>query len=163
MYENKSEAIKLRKQGKTYNEISRIIGIPKSTLASWFKKMPFSREIKERNYSKVQKIWARNITRFNKEQARIAKEKAALIQKEAEKDIDVLSERELLLIGTALYWAEGYKRNRWTLQFSNSDPAMIKIAIKFFERVCKVPKKRNEGQRTNPSQHYFKKSHQILV
>ena len=33
----KVKAFKLRKQKKSYNEINRQLGIPKSTLSSWFK------------------------------------------------------------------------------------------------------------------------------
>lgn len=143
MRKDKPKAIQLRKQGKTYNEISKLLSIPKSTLSGWFRGEAFSERVKQENYSRTQKIWARNITRFNKKQAETARQRAKKLQEDATKDIKALSKRELLLVGTALYWAEGYKKRlRWTLQFPNSDPAMIKLIMRFFKEVCNVPKEK---------------------
>lgn len=57
------------------------------------------------------------------------------------KDIYSISERELKLIGIALYWAEGYSKNSaWkTVSFTNSDPRMITLMMKWFRAICKVP------------------------
>lgn len=135
-----NKAINLRKQGRTYNEISRRLNIPKSTLSSWFKGKKFSERIKERNYSEAQKIWSRNITRYNKKRAERVKERNLKIQFERAKEIRDLGEYELKLIGASLYWAEGYKRNNmWKVDFSNSDPWMVKIMMRFFREVCKIP------------------------
>ncbi len=44
-----------------------------------------------------------------------------------------LSERELLLIGAVLYWAEGGKSKPWSrrewLEFINSDPDVIRLYV----------------------------------
>ncbi|MBU4350934.1 hypothetical protein KKD19_06430 [Patescibacteria group bacterium] len=65
-----------------------------------------------------------------------------LIQKKSSKEINKISKKELKLIGTALYWAEGYKKTNWTLVFCNSDPDIIKIIMRFFRETCKVPEKK---------------------
>ena len=39
----REKVIKLRKQGKTYNEIKVLLGIPKSTLSGWLKDLPLSK------------------------------------------------------------------------------------------------------------------------
>lgn len=47
---NKNEknlAIIYRKQGKSYNMIAQDLAIPKSTLASWFKDLKWSQEIRQ--------------------------------------------------------------------------------------------------------------------
>ena len=36
-FDKKEEAIKLRKQGFSYNEIKNKLGVPKSTLSGWFR------------------------------------------------------------------------------------------------------------------------------
>ena len=56
--------------------------------------------------------------------------------------INILSKKDILLIGTALYWGEGFKKTRWTVSFSNSDPLMIKFIMKFFIEVCRIPKEK---------------------
>jgi predicted DNA-binding protein YlxM (UPF0122 family) len=45
--------------------------------------------------------------------------------------------KELAIIGTMLYWAEGYKgkETNHTIDFANSDPKMITLFLKFFRTV----------------------------
>lgn len=54
-------------------------------------------------------------------------------------EIGKLSKRELFLAGVALYWAEGFKKDK-RLGFANSDPAMIRLFLKWLINSCKVPK-----------------------
>jgi len=143
MRKDKNLVIQLRKQGKSYNEIAKILKIPKSTLSLWLRNIKMPPGIEKKFWSKTREKWARNIIEFNKKRAEIAKQKAKKLQKSAAKNIGALSKRELFLIGTALYWAEGYKKNlRWTLQFCNSDPLMIKFIMRFFREICNVPKEK---------------------
>lgn len=139
MRKDKNFAIRLRKQGKSYNEIANILKAPKSTLSLWLRNVKMSPKIERKFWNETRKKWAQSITNFNKKQAKAARERAEKSQKIAAKHIGSLSSRELLLVGAALYWAEGYKKSRWTLQFSNSDPAMIKLIIKFFKKICNIP------------------------
>jgi len=142
MRRDKSLAIGLRKQGKSYNEIAKILKAPKSTLSFWLRNIKMPPEIERKFWNETRKKWARSITAFNKKQAEVARQRAEKLQENAAKDIEALSEKELLLVGTALYWAEGYKKRRGALQFSNSDPMMIKLMMRFFDEVCKVPKEK---------------------
>lgn len=47
-------------------------------------------------------------------------------------------EKELLLIGLMLYWAEGSRRNKHTIQMANLDYKLILLFIKFLKRICGV-------------------------
>lgn len=49
--------------------------------------------------------------------------------------------KELKVTGTALYWAEGYKRGH-LIDFANSDVAMAKIFMRFLRKVCGVQEKK---------------------
>ncbi len=51
----------------------------------------------------------------------------------------------LRAVGTALYWAEGFKRTRSVANFSNSDPAMVALMMRFFRGVCHVPERKFRG------------------
>jgi len=135
---NKEKAILLRQQGKSYNEIARFLCVSKSTLSLWLRNIQMPAEVKKKLWDKTRKKWASNITKFNKQRAKIAKEKAGTIQKSTSKDIKKISKRELLLIGAALYWAEGYKKSRWSVVFSNSDSLMIRLIMRFFREICKI-------------------------
>ncbi len=68
-------------------------------------------------------------------------------QKEVEGSLDLgrqkiekaFTEKEMNYIGTALYWAEGFKKDR-RLGFANSDPTMIKLFLFWLEKSLGVPK-----------------------
>lgn len=78
--------------------------------------------------------------------ARLANEtaKRSSIISKAFKSIGPISERELWLIGTALYWAEGGKTKRM-VRFSNGDPRMIQLMMKYFRETCQVPEDKFRG------------------
>jgi hypothetical protein len=66
------------------------------------------------------------------------------IKSKARKEIGGISKRELWLIGINLYWAEGTKQKEHNVsqkvRFSNSDPGMIKLFLKWLQKICKIPK-----------------------
>ena len=49
-------AIKLRKRKKSYNEISRLLDIPKSTMHYWFRNLRWSKVIKKELTEKAQRL-----------------------------------------------------------------------------------------------------------
>lgn len=52
---------------------------------------------------------------------------------------DLSSEdRELKVAGIMLYWAEGYKVGRNTTDFTNSDPIMMALYMRFLRQICGV-------------------------
>ena len=136
---DKIKAIDLRKQKKTYREISQILGIPKSTLSSWFKRIPWSRKLKDRLSYKNSISQKDRLAYYSRLRAEEAQRRRNLILEKARKEIKNLSLEDLKLIGAALYWAEGRKNNKWCLLFVNSDPAMITLMMKFFREVCRIP------------------------
>ena len=142
MREDKTLAIQMRKQGKTYNEINKLLNIPKSTLSGWFKELRISPIVKKRLWTNSQKKWAQSITNYNKKRALNIFNRNNEIQQRISREIGKLTKRELMLIGTALYWAEGNRKERWRVRFTNSDPAIIAIMVDFFRRVCKVKENR---------------------
>ncbi len=132
-------AVQMRRQGKTYNEINRLLSIPKSTLSGWFEGLKIPPIIKRQLWSNNQKKWAESITNYNKKRALDIFNRNNEIQQRISQEIGRLTRRELMLIGIALYWAEGDKKARWRCKFSNSAPEIIKIIMKFFRNICKVP------------------------
>jgi len=131
-------AIKMRRQGKTYNEINRLLSIPKSTLSGWFRGVELSLVVKNRLWTNNQKKWAQSITDYNKKRAIDILNRNNEVQQGISKEIGGLTKRELMLIGVALYWAEGNRKDRWRIRFSNSDPAIIALIMRFFREVCNV-------------------------
>lgn len=134
----KSRAIKLRKMGLTYNEILSKIPVVKSTLSLWLRSVDLSKPQKQIISQKRRLAQAKG--------AQAQKNKRVLLQeniyRQAEKEIGRISQRELWLIGTALYWAEGSKEKEYNpgsgAISSNSDPKMINLFIKWLFICCGV-------------------------
>lgn len=136
---SKEAAINLRQKGKTCGEIVSILNAPKSTVWSWIRNISLSEKIKKEILDKGKEKCRKNIIDYN---TKVRPVEAARIRdnwtNQAKREIKNISENELRLIGSALYWAEGNTKNRNRLQFSNCDPFLIKVAIKFFREICKV-------------------------
>jgi hypothetical protein len=64
--------------------------------------------------------------------------------KNAGKEVPGLSKESLWCIGVALYWGEGGKTQQ-TARVANSDPAVIKVMMRFFERYSGVQKEKYRG------------------
>lgn len=142
------KAFKLRLQGFSYNEINRNLGISKSTLSSWFSDLVLSREAKAR-LDKRKCLGTEILIKRNKMQTHIARQRAKAIQQNAKKKIGSLSKREIMLIGAALYWGEGYKRmtirngreiTSHTISFVNADAGMIQVFLGFLVNILNIPK-----------------------
>lgn len=143
MREDKLQAIELRKQGLSYNEIGSKLSVPKSTLSCWLSNIELSQKAKDRISARVNKGSIAGLLKRNKNQTTLAQQRASQIRRLAKiESLDLLKNR-LFLTGTALYWAEGYKKgaqgSKWkAVDFANSDPDLVKIMMKFFRKICKV-------------------------
>lgn len=78
----------------------------------------------------------------------LAVKRAKEIRLKSAAEIQKISPLNLLFIGIALYWAEGYKRpivkngreiTNHPISLTNSDADLVKIFIKFLTEICKVP------------------------
>ncbi len=139
----KSKARELRKQGYSINEIYKKLKVGKSSVSLWVRDIELSlkqkQELSSRGHKK-EAIEKRRITRLTRENARRQK-----IIDHASKEIRHISKKELFLIGIGLYWAEGSKSNRGVVAFSNSDPLLIQIMMRFFQEICAVPTQKFRG------------------
>lgn len=125
----KEEAIALRRKGKTYREILLEVPVAKSTLSEWFREVELSTPQKQRITQKRKDAGLRGAQA--RKNTRLAEVKWELLA--GAKDIGKITERELWLIGTALYWAEGSKQNSRSpsegLTFGNSDYRMLAVYL----------------------------------
>lgn len=140
--QEKGKAIILRKAGLSYREILEKVPVAKSSLSLWLKSIGLSKSQEQRLTEK--KLLSARRGALKKKEDRILRTK--IIKENAEKEVKKLTEREMWLIGTALYWAEGSKEKEWApgsrTQFTNSDPAMIKFFLNWLFEIVKIPKER---------------------
>lgn len=129
----RDKAIALRKKGLSYGEILKHLDVSKSTLSLWLKSVPLSPQHKERLYTKQIQI----LSRGSQSQKERRKREIEVIVDLAKKEIShPLSEQSLKLFGTAIYWGEGSKGNRF--QITNSDPRLILFMINWIEKVLGI-------------------------
>lgn len=139
-FKEKNRAIALRKSGKSYGEIIREIKVSKSTLSYWLREIKLTPEQDKRLYFEKKQKNAYRLAKLN-QQKRI--EKTKNIIRKAKKEFKSLYKNRLFLNGLMLYWAEGDKSERAEIvKFSNSDPAMIRLMMFWFRKICKVKNER---------------------
>jgi len=119
--------------GKSYSEIEKLFGVPKSTTSTWFGKTlkkPANRETMLNHLKRIRKFAAIKIRKKWKE---IRREEDRAISDKVKSE---LSTYPLNNIGfyksmlSMLYWAEGSKyEGVCGLQFVNTDPELIKFFI----------------------------------
>lgn len=128
--EARREARRLRAQGMTYDEIAVATGASVGSLSLWLADMPLNRFAPpSRSRDRFQATCERSrIARFAAREAAIGA---------GAKMIGSLTDRELFLVGTALYWAEGAKSKPWRpadrVTFINSDPTVIQVMLRWLD------------------------------
>ncbi len=137
----KTFARELRTQGKSLKEISSKLNVAKSSVSLWCRDITLPEKeqylLNQRGLKAAGRLGA--LANKRKRAAQIG-----VIKKLARKEFVPLSPSALTRlkdIGTAIYWAEGTKRGN-SVDFTNSDPKMMKIAMLWFRSVCQVPEHR---------------------
>lgn len=136
----REEAKKLRKKGLSIGDIAVIVKVSKSTVSYWCRDITLSPiQIKriEKHHKKVC-VGALLAAAERKRRERIVQTKKS--REKGVVDVGKVSKRDLFILGLALYWGEGYKKGNEEFGFTNSDPKMIKIAIKWLGEVYNVKK-----------------------
>ncbi|MFG2759276.1 hypothetical protein [Streptomyces wuyuanensis] len=127
----RAKARELRLQGMTYDRIQVELGCSKSSISLWVRDLPkpVRRTPAEQARLAGRKRWEHELAVRDGERRRT---KAA-----ARDAVGTLSDRELFLVGVALYWAEGSKDKAWDrreyLKFINSDPDVITLYLRWLE------------------------------
>lgn len=139
----KRKAILLRQEGRSIKEIALMTGVSKSSVSLWVRNVVLSKRqitVLKGNGFSSESIEKRRQKRLVGEQ-----EKRNAIAALAQKDIKNISPHDLRIIGLCLYWGEGGKTNQGSARISNSDPAIIKIMMRFFREICGVEEKKFRG------------------
>lgn len=133
-YRERIRARKLRREGKSVGEITKLIGVSKSSISVWCRDIELTQNQIDKLVERDRRggVRGRMVAAKNRRAERVARE--LYYERVGIEKVDELSKRELFITGCALYWAEGAKRN-FSVSFINSDPAMILIFMKWL-REC---------------------------
>ncbi|MEU1685565.1 helix-turn-helix domain-containing protein [Micromonospora sp. NPDC005707] len=129
----RAEAERLRGEGRSVTEIAAQLGVAKSTAYQWVRHLPLNPDEataeRRRAHSKAMTDARWGAHRQARDAARAAEhERAAGV-------VGALDERDLLVLGAAIYWCEGSKSKPWRaqdrLEFVNSDPGLLALFLRF--------------------------------
>jgi len=124
--QTKGRADRLRSRGKNYREIKELLGIPKSTLSTWFSKKHaniFDKKAQLIHLAKIRPIAQQSIRKRIERRDNVTRLGATQLLKKLESS-ELISKLALGL----LYWAEGTKSPQTNgVIFTNTDPLMIKL------------------------------------
>ena|GEM_PF-471280 len=131
------EAIRLRKTGHSYKEISKILSVSKSSLSGWCRNIQLSTDEADNIYYRLKAkiIEGRFNTCLTNRKRRLQRDVQA--SNEAIEEYGRFTNDPLFAHGVCLYWAEGSKANR-QFSFINSDPNMIRVMVQWIEKYLGV-------------------------
>ena len=138
----KEEVKQLILAGKSYREIREFLGVPKSTVSTWFGKTirkPWSRKTMLEHLNRIRKL--ANVALKNKWEKK-RQEEAQLLKTKIEKEIknyplNNISFYKALL--AALYWAEGSRcKGGSGVIFVNTDPDLMLLFITLLRKCYNV-------------------------
>ncbi|MEV0428019.1 resolvase [Micromonospora sp. NPDC050495] len=135
------QALVLRRDGCAVGEIAARLGVSKSTAYLWTRDLPLDPELvrrrrREASRARAEAQWAPH--RAARDAARSASVAAAA------RWVGRLRQRELVLLGAAIYWCEGAKAKPWRphdcrVKFANSDPLLVALFLRFLDALGVPP------------------------
>lgn len=130
--EKKLRARELRREGQSIKSIARELGVSQGSVSLWCRDIVLTseqlqtleRNSKDPNYGKR--------LQNSLKQQHIRAERTERLKRDGIDEVDKLSKRELLLVGIALYWAEGYKKDSQA-GLGSSDPKMMQLYVRWLQ------------------------------
>lgn len=131
----RAKAVELREQGWSVNDIALELGVAKSTAYQWVKHLPLDADT-ERASSRRTHAKRMTDARWDAHRKERAESRAA-VHAGAVGQVGQLDERDLVLVGAAIYWCEGAKSKSWRrnerLTIIDSDPKLLALFLRFLQ------------------------------
>ncbi len=127
----RDKALELRKAGYSYNMIKEEIGVAKSTLSNWLTYIPFSPNetvFKRVGEARLKSALLKQKTKFDN---------IIRMKEKAKKDVGILTQRDLFMLGIGLYLGEGSKSLE-EVRIVNADPTILKLGIKWLKKFTNI-------------------------
>jgi len=145
MRSQKKAALRLRKKGRSYRQISEELGVAKSTLSSWFKNVDFSEDIKRHLTEKACGVSIERLERLNRARGEKLQALYERAEEEARSEAGKYAFNPLFVSAVTAYWAEGDKSSRGHVRLTTGDPTILKLFRKFLIEICHVPEEMIHG------------------
>ena len=137
-FEEKIEAQQLRKKGWSVGSIADNLGVSKGTVSIWCQDITLTE--KQINRLRRNSIRAGHKGRMMGAAMNHKKKQDAIAfsKKKSSSLVGQMTQRDLFMLGIGLYWGEGTKSERSALAIVNSDPEIILVMYKWFNKIFSV-------------------------
>jgi transcriptional regulator with XRE-family HTH domain len=140
-YQQRILARQLRQKGVSVGEIAKRLQISKSTASLWVRDIVLTIEqlekLRQQNIKGGER--GRLIGALKQKNERLRRMQKGV--KLGKTRLPNLTQQELLIAGTALYWAEGTKKGS-RVAFCNSDPKLVQFMITWLQQCFNISKRR---------------------
>jgi transposase-like protein len=139
----RERAVELRvKHQWGYGAIAKEVGVAKSTLSRWLEDLPLS---DERVLELRRATWTRGEAKREKFRQTMRNKRDAREQEiylHQKKRLSKISRQSLFIAGLMLYAAEGDKKTRAEIAFSNTDAAMVLFFARWLEEFLDISREK---------------------
>jgi transcriptional regulator with XRE-family HTH domain len=130
--EKQFQARQLRKNGKSIKFIAKKLNVSVGSVSNWCKDVVLSpKQIAVLERQGNDPSYGRRLA-YSLEQKRKRIEKTKRLINEGIREVGKLSQRELFVAGIALYWGEGFKKDKQA-GLANLDPNVMKFFLKWLK------------------------------
>ena len=138
--DEREKAISLRNQQLTYSEIAKVLHVSKGSLSRWLQGVFYVP--REATLEKIRRVRILNTgaTSVRHSAGKLERVSRGLAQGKAE--IKTFGLVELRMVGAMAYWAEGSKTVDSIVKFTNSDPNLIMLMVRWLREACDVPEEK---------------------
>lgn len=125
--EKREQAIQMRiNEQMGYSTIAKKLGVSKGTLSRWLEHLPLT---EERIRELRQETWSRGEAKRERFRATMRQKREQFEKEIYAKQVSAfrkVSRHSLFIAGLMLYVAEGDKKSRYEIAFTNTDPTLIR-------------------------------------
>ena len=137
--EARARAVALREQGYTVPQIAEELGVSRSSAFLWVRHLPLEATVARAHERRSRTARLGAQARWEPMNHARDAERAAVNESEMAW-VGTLSERAVRLLGAVAYWCEGQKAKPWQpnrcrVVFINSDPALIRLFLRFADGI----------------------------
>ena len=136
------KAESLRYRGKSIKEIAKETGVSQGTASRWCSSIILSSNQRIVLEEKRRKEGMRALAPWIAKNRKIKLDDIQKQNIQGRQDLNKITKRDLFMIGLGLYWGEGYKRGSQEWGFTNSDPEMIRVILRWLSANYNIPTER---------------------
>lgn len=134
------QALIFRKRGFTYEEIAKICGVSKSTVAHWCRSKRFSKQVAKDNAARAAKENAKRVSLLQKARQAERKHSYQAAETAARTEFKHYRTNSLFVAGVMLYVASGDRKDASRIRLTSNQMELHRIFIDFLQEFLGIQK-----------------------